>query len=372
MKPEFDDIRAYQDHEVNDMLMSLLKDSEFLQFIAVQKYPRLQRFFPALTQSRIKKALQSQFKQVHNIQSMQNKLAPFVQSMMDKTVTQFNVTGLENLQNDKAYVFMSNHRDIAMDPMLVNYALLTAGLHTCKIAIGDNLIERPFVNKLMRLNKSFVVRRKLEGRREKLEAVNHLSNYIHHSLKSNQSIWIAQKEGRAKDGKDVTDKAVLKMLHMAGRKLGWEFNESMNFLNLVPVTISYEWDPCDEDKARELDAIKQHGQYEKSQDEDFHSIVKGIKGKKGQVSIHFSEPLKIDSSVPEQWSQAMDSSIHQNYHIYDNNLDAEKILNSSNIKEALKGSSWAQKYENLSDSALEQVINTYAQPVILKKASQSI
>jgi glycerol-3-phosphate O-acyltransferase len=371
MKPEFDDIRAYQDHEVNDMLMSLLKDSEFLQFIAMQKFPRLQRFFPALIQSRIKKSLKSQFKHVHSIQSMQNKLAPFVQSMMDKTVTQFNVTGLDNLHKDKAYVFMSNHRDIAMDPMLVNYALLNAGLHTCKIAIGDNLIERPFVNKLMRLNKSFVVRRKLEGRKEKLEAVNHLSNYIHHSLKSNQSIWIAQKEGRAKDGKDVTDKAVLKMLHMAGRKLGWDFNESMNFLNLVPVTISYEWDPCDEDKAKELDALKQHGHYEKAQDEDFHSIVKGIKGHKGQVSIHFSKPIKLDSIVPEQWSQEMDNSIHQNYHIYDNNQQAQKILESENSADALANSIWSKKYAHLSSSALEQIVNTYAQPVVLKKAAQS-
>ncbi len=372
MKPEFDDIRAYQDHEVNDMLMSLLKDNEFLQFIAVQKFPRLQRFFPALIQYRVRKALHSQFKQVHSVQSMQNKLAPFIESMMNKTVTQFNVTGLENLKKDTAYVFMSNHRDIAMDPMLVNYALLNAGLHTCKIAIGDNLIERPFVNKLMRLNKSFVVRRKLEGRREKLEAVNHLSNYIHHSLKSNQSIWIAQKEGRAKDGKDVTDKAVLKMLHMAGRKLGWEFTDSMNFLNLVPVTISYEWDPCDTDKANELDAIKQHGQYEKSQDEDFRSIVKGINGHKGQVSIHFSEPLSMESSVPEQWSQAVDNNIHKNYHIYDNNVEALEILNNSNPKEALNNSLWVKKYTELSESALQQVINTYAQPVILKKAAQSL
>ncbi len=371
MKAEFDDIRAYQDHEVNDMLMSLLKDSEFLQFIATQQFPRLQRFFPALIKGRIKKALKNQFKNVHSIQTMQNKLAPFVQSLLDKTVTQFNVTGIENLKKDQAYVFMSNHRDIAMDPMLVNYALLKANLSTCKIAIGDNLIERPFVNKLMRLNKSFVVRRKLEGRKEKLAAVNHLSAYIHDSLKAAQSIWIAQKEGRAKDGKDITDKAVLKMLHLAGRKLGWDFNESMSFLNLVPVTISYEWDPCDEDKAKELDAIKQHGQYEKSQDEDFLSIVKGIKGNKGQVSIHFSNPLKLDSSVPEQWSQAVDKSIHQNYHIYDNNKQAYEILNSDQIKAALANTVWQKKYGHLTDSAIQQIVSTYAQPVALKKAVQS-
>jgi len=367
MKQDFDDIRAYADHEVNDVLLSLLKDSEFLQFLALQKFPRLQRIFPGLIQGRIKKTMMRQFKNVHSVQSMQNKLAPFVRSLMDRTVTEFKVTGLENLDKNRSYVFISNHRDIAMDPMLVNYALLNAGHATCKIAIGDNLLERQFVAKLMRLNKSFVVQRSPGTRKDKLAAVNKLSSYIHHSIKTGQSIWIAQKEGRAKDGKDMTDTAVLKMLHMAGRKAGWEFKESMDYLKLVPVSISYEWDPCDEDKARELDAQRRHGRYEKSKDEDFLSIIKGIKGKKGRVSVHFSAPLSQDGNMADQWSGAIDHEIHSHYDLFDNHLQAQALMNGNNKEDE---SMWQQKYGHLPESVYQQVIQTYAQPAILQAAAK--
>ncbi len=367
MKENFDDIRDYADHEVNDVLLSLLKDSEFLQFLALQRFPRLQRIFPALIQGRIKKSMLKQFKNVHSVQSMQNKLAPIVGTLMNKTVTTFKVTGLEQLEKNKPYVFMSNHRDIAMDPMLVNYALLTAGHPTCKIAIGDNLLERQFVAKLMRLNKSFVVRRSPGTRKDKLEAVKKLSAYIHQSVKAGQSIWIAQKEGRAKDGNDTTDTAVLKMLHMAGRKAGWEFKESMNFLNVVPVCISYEWDPCDEDKARELDAQQRQGYYEKSKDEDFLSIIKGVKGQKGRVSVHFSAPLSLNDNAADQWSQAIDQEIHSHYDLFNNHLQAYQLVIS---QPKVKNKMWQKKYGHLSPTIYQQLIKTYAQSVILQKAAK--
>ncbi len=368
MKPEFDKIRAYVDHEVNDVLLSLLKDSEFLQFLALQKFPRLQRFFPALIQGRIKKTMLNQFKNVHSIQSMQNKLEPFVRSLMAKTVTEFKVTGLDQLDKNKSYVFISNHRDIAMDPMLVNFALLNAGLPTCKIAIGDNLLERQFVEKLMRLNKSFVVQRSPGTRKEKMESVNNLSSYIHHSIKTGHNVWIAQKEGRAKDGVDVTDTAVLKMLHMAGRKAGWEFKDSMAYLNLVPVSISYEWDPCDEDKARELDAQRRQGHYEKSKDEDFLSILKGMKGKKGRVSVHFSAPLELEGNLADQWSKAIDHEVHSHYDVFDNNQQAHEILSGGALAEA-KDSVFQKRYGHLPEAVYQRLVKTYAQPVILKTAA---
>lgn len=367
MKQDFDDIRDYDDHEVNGVLLSLLKDSEFLQFLAQQKFPRLQRLFPTLIQRRIKKTMMHQFKNVHSVQAMQNKLTPLVRSLMDRTVTEFKVTGLEQLDKNSSYVFISNHRDIAMDPMLVNYALLNAGLASCKIAIGDNLLERQFVAKLMRLNKSFVVQRSPGSRKDKLAAVNKLSAYIHHSVKRGQSIWIAQKEGRAKDGKDMTDTAVLKMLHMAGRKAGWEFKESMNYLKLVPVSISYEWDPCDEDKARELDAQRRQGCYEKSKDEDLLSIIKGIKGQKGRVSVHFSAPLSQDSNTADQWSKAIDHEIHSHYDVFDNHLQAQALVSGGGEGD---DAMWQKKYGHLPKPVYQQIIETYAQPAISQAAAK--
>ena len=364
--PSFDDIRAYHDHEVNAVLTSLLEDSEFLQFIAQHQFPYLSRFLPRWTQQKIQAGLDKHFKRIDSIQTWQNQLAPHVEKLMGKTIEEFNVTGLEHLKKDQTYVFISNHRDIAMDPLLVNFALLKAGLNTSKVAIGDNLLGRQFVAKLMRLNKSFVVKRSVVGRREKLQAVQDLSEYIHHCIRSQQHVWIAQKEGRAKDGLDYTDTAVLKMLHMAGRKLGWEFHQSMSFLNIVPVSISYEWDPCDVDKAKERVTVAKVGRYEKSHDEDFKSIVKGLQGKKGKVALHFSEPLKLESNLAEQWSDAIDHNIHRHYHLFENNHLAMSLLEDHQVTVKRTHLKWKKRFKSLPEDVLSNIKQYYAQPVILK------
>ncbi|MFT5592539.1 MAG: 1-acyl-sn-glycerol-3-phosphate acyltransferase [Oceanicoccus sp.] len=369
----FDDIRAYHDHEVNAVLASLLEDSEFLQFVAQHQFPYLSRFLPRWTQQKIQAGLNRHFKHIDSIQTWQSQLAPHVEKLMTKTIDDFNVTGLEHLEKDKTYVFISNHRDIAMDPLLVNFALLKAGLNTSKVAIGDNLLGRQFVAKLMRLNKSFVVKRSVTGRREKLQAVQDLSEYIHQCLRSNQHVWIAQKEGRAKDGMDYTDTAVLKMMHMAGRKLGWEFNQSMDFLNIIPVTISYEWDPCDLDKAKERLTVAQVGRYEKSHDEDFRSILKGLRGKKGKVALHFSEALKLDSNVAEHWSDAIDQRIHQNYHLFENNQIAMDLLQAKTTqsdKDSKTLQVWNKRFKLVDQDVLANVTQYYAQPILLKNKAK--
>ncbi len=364
----FDDIRAYHDHEVNEVLASLLEDSEFLQFVASHQFQYLSRFLPRWTQKKIQAGLTQHFNRIDSIQTWQNQLAPHVETLMEKTIDDFQVTGLDNLEKDKTYVFMSNHRDIAMDPMLVNFALLKAGFSTSKVAIGDNLLGRQFVAKLMRLNKSFVVKRSVVGRREKLQAVQDLSDYIHLCIKSQQHVWIAQKEGRAKDGLDYTDTAVLKMLHMAGRKLGWEFKQSMDFLRIVPVSISYEWDPCDVDKAKELLTVSKVGRYEKSHDEDFRSIVKGLQGYKGRVVLHFSKPLCLDSNVAEHWSDAVDDAIHENYHLFENNHHAKALLDDA----ASALPQWKKRFKGVESEVYENIVKYYAQPVVLKdKASHA-
>ncbi|MGR6873013.1 1-acyl-sn-glycerol-3-phosphate acyltransferase [Pseudomonas sp. HK3] len=369
----FDDIRAYHDHEVNAVLASLLEDSEFLQFVAQHQFPYLSRFLPRWTQQKIQAGLNKHFKHIDSIQTWQSQLAPHVEKLVGNTIDDFKVTGIENLEKDKTYVFISNHRDIAMDPLLVNFALLKAGLTTSKVAIGDNLLDRQFVAKLMRLNKSFVVKRSVSGRREKLQAVQNLSDYIHQCVRSSQHVWIAQKEGRAKDGMDFTDTAVLKMMHMAGRKLGWEFSQSMDFLNIVPVTISYEWDPCDLDKAKERLTFAQVGRYEKSHDEDFKSIVKGLQGQKGNVVLHFSPPLKLDSNIAENWSDAIDERIHQNYHLFDNNQLAMSLLQEKNHgfnKQNKTLQLWNKRFKSIDADVLANVKQYYAQPIRLKNKAK--
>jgi 1-acyl-sn-glycerol-3-phosphate acyltransferase len=363
---EFDDIRAYHDHEVNPVLESLLNDSEFLAFIAQHMHPKLNRIMSYLIKKSIRKQLKKKFAHIHNVAAWQNTLAPYVESLINKTTDQFIVKGIENLDRNENYLFISNHRDIALDPMLVNYALHQSGFSTSKIAIGDNLLGRQFVAKLMRLNKSFVVKRSITVRRDKLKASSNLSLYVHESLKQHSNVWIAQKEGRAKDSRDKTDTAVLKMLHLAGRKLGWEFKDSMIFLKIVPVSISYEWDPCDLDKANELTLASKMKTYEKSDDEDFQTILKGLKGEKGKVSIHFSKPLHLESNQAEDWAKEIDRCIYSGYELFDSNLLANQILNGTDSKTDKTLNQWQTRFSKLSSEAYQQVVKSYAQPVIAK------
>ena len=183
--------------------------------------------------------------------------------MISTTTTKVEFSGLEKLTADQNYLFISNHRDIAMDPAFVNWGLHQQGLDTVRIAIGDNLLKKPFVSDLMRLNKSFIVKRSAKGVREMMAAFKALSGYIKHSLSvEKQSIWIAQKEGRAKDGNDQTDPAILKMLYMNGKGQKLAFSEYMTGLNIVPVSISYEYDPNDVAKANEIAQLADQVQQE--------------------------------------------------------------------------------------------------------------
>jgi len=224
-------------------------------------------------------------------------------------------SGLEHLQQGRAYLFLANHRDIVMDPAFVNYAVYQAGIRTPRIAIGDNLLQRPFVSDLMRLNKSFIVRRSITGRREKLAAYQVLSAYINHSIRNDgESVWIAQAEGRAKDGDDRTDSAILKMLHMSRKDEA--FAEALEALRPVPVSISYEYDPCDQAKARELYIRATTGTYSKAPGEDDTSIALGITGYKGRVHIAFGSPMESVPDDAKQMAIAVDRQILGSYRLF--------------------------------------------------------
>ena len=176
----------------------------------------------------------------------------------------------------------------------VNYALMKHAWATAHIAIGDNLLQNDVVADLMRLNKSFIVKRSAESNREKLRELQRLSAYVRDSMAAGHSIWIAQREGRAKDNRDQTDTAVLKMLALSGRDEKLPFADAMRRLNPVPVVVQYEWDPCDAMKARELVALDTHGSYEKKPGEDTSSMLTGLRGHKGRVRISFGQPMMAD------------------------------------------------------------------------------
>jgi len=290
----FDDIRPYNDDEVINILHKLINEKELQGIVAKFVMPGFYRVLPWLARLLVKTSFTFRVKKFTGVASLQQEIVKYLNRLIKKSTSGFSYHGIENLDTEKPTVFVSNHRDIALDPALVNYALFQAGSSTAEIAIGDNLLKKPWLSDLMRLNKSFIVKRGEKTKRAMLTASKNLSAYIHHTLTvKKQHIWIAQREGRAKDGLDKTNSAVISML-LLNRAKGQAISEYLDDLNIVPVAISYEFDPCDKDKAVELAALETHGDYEKSEHEDIQSIAKGLLGFKGKIHVEFGTPITGD------------------------------------------------------------------------------
>jgi hypothetical protein len=305
-------------------------------------------------------------------------LAGYVEKIIKKTTTSLEISGIDQLDDSKSYLWLSNHRDIALDPTLVNYALHLSDKSTGRIAIGDNLLKNPMVGDFMRLNKSFIVKRSIKSKREKFSALQLLSRYIRYSISEGHSVWIAQREGRAKDGIDTTDTAVLKMLSLAGRSDQETFAESLQQLNPVPVSISYEFDPCDVLKARELAALLEGKEYLKADNDDITSIVTGLMGNKGRVQISFGEEISTPLfNSAETLAVEIDRQIVDGYACYPINYAAHQLLvkqggcialeyyDDEEIKSGTQD--LHDRSQGESDAVKYQLYSMYAQPIIRKQ-----
>ncbi|MFG6179186.1 1-acyl-sn-glycerol-3-phosphate acyltransferase [Halomonas sp. THAF12] len=338
------EIRPYHDHEVAEVLTRLAKDPELLDALTRFRLPRLAKWMPRLSRAIASTAVRREVRDVTTIRDFQARIAGYMQRMLRSSTSDFRVDGLERLAPDTAYLFIGNHRDISLDPAFVNYALYLAKRDTVRIAIGDNLLQKPYVTDLMRLNKSFIVPRSARGKRAMLAAYQKLSAYIRHSITvDNHSIWMAQREGRAKDGIDRTDPAILKMLTMSRRAEDRSagIGEAIAELRVVPVSISYEYDPCDIQKARELRAVHTSGVYDKSEFEDIRSIVSGITGQKGRVHLRFGTPLTSDFDTPDAVAAEIDRQVLGGYHLFPSHYlalealgDAPELLDLSEVTDA--------------------------------------
>lgn len=368
---DFDSIRPYYDAEVREVVAGLGSNTEFIQAILRFKFPKL-ALSPVAPLMRwfIRRAVNKHLSSISSIKELQQQVADYMQHMLATTTKGLEVQGLADLDPSQSYLFISNHRDIAMDPALVNYALYLAGRDTVRIAIGDNLLQKNYVNDLMRLNKSFIVKRSAKGVREMLAAFNLLSRYIHHSLKQDQqSIWIAQKEGRAKDGLDKTDPAIIKMLCMAEKKSGLSLAQIVQQLKVVPVALSYEYDPLDVHKAQELVQLEEDGHYAKAEFEDIHSIAQGIAGFKGRVKVAFGQPLNGDYTMAEEIALAVDAQVRKLYKLFPSNyLALAELEPSLDLPELAKITAadkafFAQRLAACPAKLRTQWLNMYANPV---------
>ncbi len=344
---DFEDIRPYHDEEVAAVLAELVADPALLSFVSGWLAPRLHRLFPGMVEAVLRWYLRRAIRHVNDINGFQEIVASYARKLVRDGTTSFSYEGFEQLSKDRAYLFVSNHRDIAGDSMLLDYALYLNGLDTVRIAIGDNLVQREFATSLMRLNKGFFIKRSIEGPRAAYAALLQSSQYIKHSIETGNSVWIAQSEGRSKDGLDQTDPAIIKMFLLADRKK--PISETISALNIVPLSISYEFDPCDVLKATELGTRAREGGYEKPPGEDLVSLVRGLTGVKGRVVLRLGTPISGQFDSAEEVAAAIDQQIVSKMAFYPVNywalskLDeppydalAEKYATEVNKKDALE------------------------------------
>ena len=321
----FAQIRPYNDDEVAAVIARLLANTELLDAVARLRVPRAAALLGSWLRPLVRRALGRQVRDVRDVRSFQRIVERYMRTMVESRTTGFSVSGLDALDTSRACLFIGNHRDIALDPAFISYALFSTGHDTVRVAIGDNLLTKDYVSDLMRLNKSFIVRRSAKGPRQMLAAYQELSGYISHSLlEERQSIWIAQREGRAKDGWDHTEPAIIKMLAIA-KPREQAFGDFIAALRIVPVAISYEWDPCDAIKAHELCERALHGSYTKGEQEDVNSIARSITSPKGQVHVSFGEPLGAGFDTPEAVAREIDRQVLSLYRPQSTNLCAYRM-----------------------------------------------
>lgn len=323
----FDEIRPFSDEEVPAAIERLLTEPSF--------HNAIRYVFPDKRPDEIVYKL----KQIQTIDDFQASIiAAAVRNIQISTTRGIRHEGLDQLNKNGAYLFISNHRDIVLDSAFLNYLLHSEGFPTTRIAIGNNLLQKEWISDLVRLNKNFIVHRDIPSR-QAYDYSLRLSKYIRHSIEiDHASIWIAQKEGRTKDGVDRTHSGLLKMFGMS-----WEepLEEAFSKLNIVPVSISYELEPCAGMKAFEMYIRSVKGSYEKEPGEDLQSMRNGIAHKKGRVVYSFGKQLNKDlfkllfeginkNEGFKKMALKIDDEIHSNYHLFPFHYLAHDKINNSN------------------------------------------
>ncbi|MFT6265255.1 MAG: hypothetical protein ACJAWS_001403 [Oleiphilaceae bacterium] len=358
----FKEIQCYQNNEVKLVIQRLLNDNYFLSIIG--------QFFLAFNEP-LKDKLNTLAK-IEKIGDLQDWVEKTIFPIIEKRYEKFSVSGLSDLDSSQAYIFISNHRDIVMDPLLLNKALRAHSFSTANCAIGDNLLQHPSACDLALLNRCFKIFRSIKSPRAILKAMKIQSSYIQFlRFNKKENIWIAQKEGRAKDNIDKTNPALIKMLGLAKPKHELTHNY-LSELNIVPVSFSYEWDPCDIDKSVELAAQYENANYAKDKLDDFNAAKKGLEGNKGNIHIHFGKSITSQASQSldhKLVAEMIDQSILQNYQLFPVNYAAYKKLNRelpANCpfsKQEINSASKIldDRLENTNEDITKRVLQAYAQ-----------
>ena len=369
---KFDSIRPFYDAEVNEAICNSVN------------HPMMKSIMDFTFPDVDDEIWKNQLRRTHSIRDFQcNFIYQSVQKVLQKSSEGLTTSGFEKLQKNTSYLFISNHRDIILDTSLLNVCLFDHGLVMTASAIGDNLVKKDFLKTLSRLNRNFLVQRGLSPR-ELLESSKLMSEYIGQLLlRENRSVWIAQREGRTKDGNDATHSGVLKMLGMGSDEKN--LIDYFKKIKIVPVSISYEYDPTDALKMPQLMAEANAEKYIKEKNEDFITLISGIIGQKKRIHIHVGDVLnsELDDIATEfdnnnkqiqALAQVIDDSILQSYKLWPTNYIAYDLLHKTDKFKSLytenEKSLFERRLEMRIDESNLQIVESflamYANPVVNK------
>lgn len=324
---EFDPIRPYEPEELPEVYDKLLADERFIKVLAY--------LFPGVPAEAIGKKMHAC---KTNLDFQKAFCYPVLQNLVHEQSTGIDIDACD-VDIHNRYTFVSNHRDIVLDSAFLDKLLLDIGFTTtCEIAIGDNLLQVDWVRAVARINKTFTVERALRPS-EMLRASKRMAEYMHFAIaQKKENIWIAQREGRAKDSNDLTQPAILKMMAMGGEGT---VIDRLTQLHIVPLAISYQYDPCDYLKAREYQLKRDQPDWKKSAGDDLESMAVGIKGYKGHIHYHCAPCLDawlqtVDQDQPrnkmfDEIARHIDQQIHRNYHLYAENYVALDMLQNTHV-----------------------------------------
>lgn len=364
----FEDIRPYRDEELPAVLQRLARNDLLVSTVRMITWPKCPEVLKRPVELFVRWKLKRKLRPIRTIDDFQQQIVGnfLLKWVIEHSIDELSHSGLENLSHDKSYIFVSNHRDIVLDSALLNYILNAAGHTVPYIAFGDNLLINELVSDLIRINKAFIVKRDLPPRQQ-LKALQHLSAYIHHIRQEGSHFWIAQREGRAKDGIDVSNPAIFKMFYLHERKKQPDFGAFIRSCNIVPVAVSYERDPCDRLKGWELYRRKKTGYHRKRKNEDLIAMAAGISGDKGRVHVAFGKPLAGEYANEKQVAAAVDRAIRGQYRLWPCNFIAYDAVFGDGTcsggytpeeKEKFLG-----RYDNLKPEIRTVVLQCFANPV---------
>lgn len=352
----FNEIRPYRNDEIPDA-MNRIADNELLSQVASYIYP-----------DKSLEDVRAFLRNIKTIYEFQHSIMwPAINWIVKNTIKSIIDSGMEFIDKNKSFLFVSNHRDIVLDAMILQMLLDSHNFNTCEITFGSNLMMNQFIVDIGKSNKMFKTERPSNNMREFAQKSQQLSEYIRHTIKNGTSVWIAQRNGRTKDGFDKTDQGLITMFSMSGNRN--DLISNISELNITPIAISYEIEPCDILKTREMFVKRKNGEYVKKPMEDLNSILTGIKQYKGNIDIKICEPITREDLEPykelnkrdiiKNIATIIDEKIYKAYKLFPNNYIAHDILNNKSQWSDFYNEKEKEEFNRILDNAMTQLCQEF-------------